>query len=679
MAALHLSLLGEPRLHTPQGDRRLDRMPAAVLAYLALQGPTPKYRLAGLLWPGSGEAGARANMRQLLHRLRKTGADLVEGDQVIALREGVSCDLQQLNALDLGAALALADAPLLLTSHEHDDAPDFADWLHATREQLRALQLQALDHEAARLEAAGAYAEALALVQRRLHHDPLAEAVHRRAMRLNHLMGDRAAALAAYHRCEKVLDEELSVAPAAETGALAREIERGAELLPQPQAATAVPLALLRPPRLVGRAAAWAAMESTWQRGQLILVAGPAGSGKTRLAEDFASAKGRTLRIEGRPGDPGVPYASVARNQRRVMALRPGLSPASPEGLPPWVWQQAQRLTPELAAVPGAPAAPAAGPDKLRFFEGVMAVYRHCIQGLAALVVDDLHFYDDASIELSTYAIASTVPLGAGMPHHVVAYREEELSPRLARDVERMLAQGLAALVRLEPLAEGDLQAMVESLPLPPAPQLAEELRRFTGGHPLFVLETVRHLHQTGQLAGRWSGRLPGSGRLVELTARRLSQLSPEALNLARAAAVLGSDFGFETVCQVVGQPPFVLAPAWQELVAAQFVSGERFSHDLLHEAVLAGLPEAVARWLHRAAAEVSERQGADPARIARHWQAAGDAAAAAPWLLRAAERSCALGLVDQARGFEREANSFAGNRATAKSRAKSSAASRCR
>ena len=658
MTVLRLTLLGEPRLHTPGGERRLDRMPAAVLAYLALQGPTPKYRLAGLLWPGSGEAGARANMRQLLHRLRKGGADLVEGDRVIALREGVACDLRQLSALDLGAALALADAPPLLAGNEHDDAPDFADWLHAAREQLRALQLQALDHEAARLEAAGAHAQALALAQQRLHHDPLAEAAHRRTMRLHHLLGDRAAALAAYRRCEAVLDEELGATPAPETTALAREIERGAELPLQPPALPAVPLALLRPPRLVGRESAWAAMESAWQRGQLILVAGPAGSGKTRLVEDFAAAKGRTLRIEGRPGDAGVPYASVARNQRRVMALRPGLAPASPQGLPAWVWQQALRLTPELGEAADATQGDA---DKLRFFEGVMAVYRHCIQELTALVVDDLHFYDDASIELSTYAIASTVPLGAGMPHHVVAYREDELSPRLARDVDRMLAQGVAARVRLAPLGEGDLQEMVQSLPLPPAPHLAEELRRFTGGHPLFVLETVRHLHQTGQLAARWSGRLPGSGRLVELTARRLAQLSPEALNLARAAAVLGSDFGFETVCEVVGQPPFALAPAWQELAAAQFVSGERFSHDLLQEAVLAGLPEAVACWLHRAAAGVRERQGADPARIARHWQAAGDAGAAAPWLRRAAERSRALGLQDEAIGFEREAGAVAG------------------
>ncbi|RZL30685.1 MAG: AfsR family transcriptional regulator, partial [Rubrivivax sp.] len=341
---LRLTLLGEPRLHSPEGERRLDRMPAAVLAYLALQGPTPKYRLAGLLWPGSGEAGARANMRQLLHRLRKTAGDLVEGDQVIALRDNVTCDLQQLSALDLGAALAMADAPPLLSGQEHDDAPDFADWLHATREELRALQWRAMDHEATRLEAAGEHAAALAIVQRRLHHDPLSEAAHRRAMRLQHLMGDRLAALAAFRRCEALLDEELGAAPSAETVALAREIERGAALPSPPPAVAAVPLALLRPPRLVGREAAWAAMEVAWQRGQLIAVTGPAGSGKTRLLEDFAASKGAMLRVEGRPGDVGVPYASVARNQRRVMALRPGLSPASPEGLPAWVWAQAMRL-----------------------------------------------------------------------------------------------------------------------------------------------------------------------------------------------------------------------------------------------------------------------------------------------------------------------------------------------
>ena len=198
MSVLRLPLLGEPWLHSSQGERRLDRMPAAVLAYLALQGPTPKYRLAGLLWPASGEAGARGNMRQLLHRLRKIAPDLVEGDQVIALREGVACDLQQLSALDLGAALAMADAPQLLAGHEHDDAPDFADWLHATREELHALQLQALDDEAGRLEAAGACAQALDIVLRRLHRDPLSEAGHRRAMRLHHLMaGVALAAMAA--------------------------------------------------------------------------------------------------------------------------------------------------------------------------------------------------------------------------------------------------------------------------------------------------------------------------------------------------------------------------------------------------------------------------------------------------------------------------------------------------
>lgn len=643
---LLLQLHGPPGLILANGNRHvLAAREAALLAWLHLEGPTPRAALAGRLWPGGDDARARTNLRQTLRRLKTAaGAGLLDEDE---------------HGLRLAPAVQVAGAGdgRLLGPLEFDDAPDLAAWLAQRREAAQRDQLREQLAAARAHLADGRLDDALAAADALLALEPAVEEAHRVRMEAFYLRGDRAAAIAAWDACRDALRSAFGIAPSAPTNALGQLVLAGADA--PATAPRALPLALRRPPRLVGREAAWAAMEAAWQRGQLILVAGPAGSGKTRLVEDFAAAKGRTLRIEGRPGDPGVPYASVARNQRRVMALRPGLSPDSPEGLPPWVWQQARRLTPELGsdgAAPGADGAVEPAADKLRFFEGVMAVYRHCIQGLAALVVDDLHFYDDASIELSTYAIASTVPLGAGMPHHVVAYREEELSPRLARDVDRMLAQGVAALVRLEPLAEDDLREMVASLPLPPAPQLAEELRRFTGGHPLFVLETVRHLHQTGQLAAPWNGRLPGSGRLVELTARRLAQLSPAALNLARAAAVLGSDFGFETVCEVVGESPFTLAPAWQELAAAQFVSGERFSHDLLHEAVLAGLPEAVARWLHRCAAAVRERQGADPARIARHWQAAGEPAAAVPWLRRAAERSRALGLADEAQAFEREA-----------------------
>ena len=73
-----LKLLGNAQvLKGKQPPLVLDRKPAAVLAYLALEGPTPRPKLAGLLWPDSGEEVARTNLRKLLQRLRENVGDEV--------------------------------------------------------------------------------------------------------------------------------------------------------------------------------------------------------------------------------------------------------------------------------------------------------------------------------------------------------------------------------------------------------------------------------------------------------------------------------------------------------------------------------------------------------------------------------------------------------------------------
>ncbi len=124
-----------------------------------------------------------------------------------------------------------------------------------------------------------------------MHLDPLSEGAHRRLMRLLYLMGDRPAALRAYHRCRNLLERVLGVAPLPETRDLAQLIDRGAVDAP-PAPARRIPLAVLRPPVLVGRADVWAKMEAAWANGQCILLVGPAGAGKSRLMQDFVMSKG---------------------------------------------------------------------------------------------------------------------------------------------------------------------------------------------------------------------------------------------------------------------------------------------------------------------------------------------------------------------------------------------------
>ena len=57
---------------------------------------------------------------------------------------------------------------------------------------------------------------------------------------------------------------------------------------------------------------------------------GEPGIGKSRLVRDFCASRGKIAVFEGRPGDAGVPFATMAR------ALRALLGTATVDGVVPW-------------------------------------------------------------------------------------------------------------------------------------------------------------------------------------------------------------------------------------------------------------------------------------------------------------------------------------------------------
>jgi tetratricopeptide (TPR) repeat protein len=101
-------------------------------------------------------------------------------------------------------------------------------------------------------------------------------------------------------------------------------------------------------------------------------------------------------------------------------------------------------------------------------------------------------------------------------------------------------------------------------------------------------------------------------------------------------------DFNIALAAHLLGRSVLDLADPWAELEAQQVLRGESFAHDLVHDAVLQGLPEVIARHLHGQTAGWLEAQSteahADPARVAAHWEAAGQRARALPALRAAAE-----------------------------------------
>ncbi len=630
-----VELLGEVRLLGPGGPQRVDRRTAGLLAYLAVEGPSTRALLAGLLWPDSPESTARNNLRQLLRRLRATsGATLVEGTERLAFVPEVEVDAARLRA-HLRAGEFAAAARLrgqLLAGVEFDDAEALAEWLRGARTALDGQRLEAALAEAGRLQAAGDLAAALEAARGALEMEPFSEEAHRMLMRLHYLAGDRGAALAAYERCRTLLRDGLGVEPLPETAALAREMTR-AHRPPRP-APGPIPLSVLRPPALAGREREWAQLEAAWAAGQAIMVCGEPGVGKTRLMQDFLASKGRPLYYSGRPGDRAVPYGTHARTHRQLLDLleREGVRP------PPWVLRELSRLIPELGESPG----PMRGEeDQLRLYRAKMELHRLALQrGYNLLGFDDLQFVDSASARAGHYIMAQMLS-DTHLPLRTFhCYRKGELPP----DMEEMIQQGAAAgqlfLLELRPLDATGVEGLLSSLGLPDLEGLGGQVARYTAGNPLFILETVKHLLETGELKHGLPEHLPPPGKVGPIIASRLQRLSDPALQLARVLGVLRGDFSLELAAEVLGVGVPELLARWSELEAAQVVRGAGFSHDLVGETVVATMPPPVKVLLHHKVAEALVVRGAPAARVADHWLQAGEPRQAAPAFLRAAEDS---------------------------------------
>ena len=636
---LRLCLMNAPCLQRHDGGGiALERHDAALLAMLALDGPSPRARLAATLWPETTETQARTNLRQRLFRLRRlAGHELVRDRGQLELAAGLAVDLADMPARLAEDAQACRES--LLGSDTYGDHDELEHWVRAARERWRVSLLEHLARLASQHETQGRIAAALPYAQRLLAEDPLQEHGHRRLIRLHYLRGDRAAALAAFERCRELLKRELGVAPGPETAELARLVE-SARPMPASEAAKPRPLATLRPPRLIGREAPWRQLQTALQQQRLIFLSGEAGIGKSRLLGDFATMQAGAALSGARPGDALLPYATLARLLRQLAAEHG--APASY-----WVCGELARIAPEFGAAAGGTLV------ALRLQQALAeALSAWCAAGLKLILLDDLQFADEASLELLPALVAAT--RGASLAW-ALACRSSETPAALSRwliDLESGdLESGGLETVPLGPLDGPAVQALLESLALPglDAAAWAGPLHRHTGGNPMFLLETlIALLDQNPQALGIAPQGLPSPGKVGQLIERRLGQLTPGALKLARVAAIAGQDFSVDLAAQVLGLHALDIADHWRELEAALVIRDNGFAHDLIFEATLRAVPAVIKRALHEQVAQALEPAAAPAARVARHWHLAGSRARAAAQYERAADDALASGRHDE-------------------------------
>jgi transposase InsO family protein len=300
----------------------------------------------------------------------------------------------------------------------------------------------------------------------------------------------------------------------------------------------------------------------------------------------------------------------ATHNARARLAAAPDVA------LPDWVRREVSRVLPELRE--GEVVQPIQSEaDRLNYFLAHLEVVRLTGQGVAAVISDDVQHYDPATVELGAFFLTQSLPLGqrGDVPRHIILYRQGALPPLTQQRIDALVRSGMAAHIDLGGLDGRSVTALLDELGITGPSVLAQELHDWTGGNPQHLLEAVRHMHLSGEYS-------------VDAALRER----------ARGAAVLGDAFTLERLSEVLRLGLLDLTAAWEELEAAQVVSGERFSHDTVREAVLASVHAPVRTLLHRACARVLAGAPVHPARVARHWAEAGDPGQAAPWFLRAAE-----------------------------------------
>jgi len=445
-------------------------------------------------------------------------------------------------------------------------------------------------------------------------------------------------------------------------------------------AAAPAPQAGAEPPH-VGRAEAWAelagwAAEAFAGDRRVVFLSGEAGVGKTALAEAFLRrlggdgealvARGRCVESYGR----GEAYLPLLEALGRLLRADDAgeLTARVERHAPSWL----VHLQPELAGsgteAPGDAARRSTPARMLR--ELAEALEALAERRPLALLLEDLHWSDTATLAWLDYAARRPDParllvLATYRPVEVVVERH----PLRAVVAEVVLRPAGRELV-LDHLSPHDVAEYVaRRFPgLAAADEVADALHHRTGGHPLFLVtladELVRRglLERTGE--GTWrTGEEPAAiedvvpATLATFVEQRVDRLDEDDRRLVEAAAVAGASFDAAVLAAAVGgeeadveariarwarRGELVEVEAADEPPAGPVTTRFAFRHALLHEVVLRRVAPGRRAALHAAVARALEDRHAGrldevAAELAVHFEAGGEALAAAGHRLRAA------------------------------------------
>jgi class 3 adenylate cyclase/predicted ATPase len=409
---------------------------------------------------------------------------------------------------------------------------------------------------------------------------------------------------------------------------------------------------------LVGRDDEMTMLMRRWERarqgdGQLVMIVGEPGLGKSRLIEEF---HGRLREVPHTwvewscsqllQNTPLHPIAEWGRQrfggadlpaERRLADLEASLAQVKLDPV-----ENAPLLAPLLDIPLPKDRAMSVASEELRR-QQLAALTNWVLAGAkvqpVVLAFEDLHWADPTTLDV-LHAIAER---GAQVPLYIVATTRPEFRPPWSMRSHH-------GTISLAPLDRAQVRDMVAELSARHAlpKEVVEDVAARTGGVPLFVEEVTRLLLERGGESGIHA--IPPT--LQQSLMARLDRLGP-AREVAQVGSVIGRGFSYALLRDVAGLEDAPLQAALEKLAEADILlvqgappeSDYRFKHALIQDAAYENLLKSRRQVLHRRVAEIlrdrfAATAVAEPEALAHHFTQAGMTDAAIEWWGKAGDQA---------------------------------------
>ena len=409
---------------------------------------------------------------------------------------------------------------------------------------------------------------------------------------------------------------------------------------------------------LVGRDEEIAMLTRRWERarqgdGQLVMIVGEPGLGKSRLIEEFHSRLAETPHtwvewscsqlLQNTPLHPVAEWGRArfggadVPTERRLAELESALAQVKLDPA-----ENASLLAPLLDIPLPQGRTPALAPEELRRRQ-LAALTNWVMAGAkvqpVVLAFEDLHWADPTTLDV----LRSIAERGALAPLYIVATTRPEFRPPWSMRSHH-------ATISLAPLDRQQVRDMVAELSARHAlaKDVVEDVAARTGGVPLFIEEVTRLLLEGGEQGGIQA--IPPT--LQQSLMARLDRLGP-AREVAQIGSVIGRGFSYALLRDVAGMEDPAMRAALEKLAEADIMlvqglppeSDYRFKHALIQDAAYENLLKSRRQVLHRRVAEIlrdrfADTAAAEPEVLAHHFTQASLTDAAIEWWAKAGDQA---------------------------------------